>query len=70
MFMNMLPVGGTEPEDVADTALFLAPGESKFITAHEIAPDAGNAEFRPPGAEGSRGRRGGATVRSEEGTRR
>jgi SDR family mycofactocin-dependent oxidoreductase len=45
MFMNMLPVAGTEPEDVADTVLFLASDESKFITAHEIAPDAGVTEF-------------------------
>jgi SDR family mycofactocin-dependent oxidoreductase len=45
MFMNMLPVEGTEPEDVADTVLFLASDESKFITAHEIAPDAGVTEF-------------------------
>jgi NAD(P)-dependent dehydrogenase (short-subunit alcohol dehydrogenase family) len=45
MFMNMLPVDGTEPRDVADTVLFLASDESKFITAHEIAPDAGVTEF-------------------------
>ena len=45
MFMNMLPVEGTEPDDVADTVLFLASDESKFITAHEIAPDAGVTEF-------------------------
>ena len=45
MFMNMLPVDGTEPKDVADTVLFLASDESKYITAHEIAPDAGVTEF-------------------------
>ena len=45
MFINMLPVDGTAPEDVADTVLFLASDESKFITAHEIAPDAGVTEF-------------------------
>jgi SDR family mycofactocin-dependent oxidoreductase len=45
MFMNMMPVDGTEPSDVADTVLFLASDESKFITAHEIAPDAGVTEF-------------------------
>jgi NAD(P)-dependent dehydrogenase (short-subunit alcohol dehydrogenase family) len=33
MFMNMLPVDVTEPRDVADTVLFLASDESKFITA-------------------------------------
>ena len=45
MFMNMLPVDSTEPEDVADTVLFLASDESRFITAHELAPDAGVTEF-------------------------
>jgi SDR family mycofactocin-dependent oxidoreductase len=45
MFTNLLPVDSTEPEDVADTVLFLASDESKFITAHELAPDAGNTEF-------------------------
>src|SRR6201995_5837546 len=45
MFINMLPVGGPEPGDGADTVLFLASDESKFITAHEIAPDAGVTEF-------------------------
>jgi SDR family mycofactocin-dependent oxidoreductase len=45
MFMNMMPVDITEPEDVADTVLFLASDESRFITAHELAPDAGVTEF-------------------------
>ena len=45
MFMNMMPVDITEPEDVADTVLFLASDESKYLTAHELAPDAGNTEF-------------------------
>jgi len=45
MFMNMLPVDITQPEDIADTVLFLASDESKYITAHELAPDAGNTEF-------------------------
>jgi len=45
MFMNMLPVDGTQPADVADTVLFLASDESKYITAHELAPDAGVTEF-------------------------
>ena len=38
MLTNMLPVDGTDVQDVADTVLFLASDESKFITAHEIAP--------------------------------
>jgi SDR family mycofactocin-dependent oxidoreductase len=45
MFVNLLPVDGTEPEDVSDTVLFLASDESKYITAHELAPDAGVTEF-------------------------
>ncbi len=45
MFTNLFPVDNTEPEDVAETVLFLASEESKFITAHEIAPDAGVTEF-------------------------
>ena len=45
MFMNMMPVDITQPEDVADTVLFLASDESKYITAHELAPDAGVTEF-------------------------
>jgi SDR family mycofactocin-dependent oxidoreductase len=45
MFMNMIPVDTTQPEDVAGTVLFLASDESKYITAHELAPDAGVTEF-------------------------
>jgi NAD(P)-dependent dehydrogenase (short-subunit alcohol dehydrogenase family) len=30
---------------VADTVLFLASDESRYITAHELAPDAGVSEF-------------------------
>ncbi|MHC1563325.1 mycofactocin-coupled SDR family oxidoreductase [Actinomycetospora sp. C-140] len=45
MFTNMLPVDVTAPEDVAETVLFLASDESRWITAHEIAPDAGVTEY-------------------------
>lgn len=45
MFVSMMPVDITVPEDVADTVLFLASDESTFITAHELAPDAGVTEF-------------------------
>jgi SDR family mycofactocin-dependent oxidoreductase len=41
MFMNMLPVDIMQPEDVADAVLFLASDESRFVTAHELAVDAG-----------------------------
>lgn len=45
MFKNMLPVAVTRAEDVADTVLFLASDESRYITAHELAPDAGVTEM-------------------------
>ncbi|MEV0685297.1 mycofactocin-coupled SDR family oxidoreductase [Nocardia sp. NPDC050378] len=45
MFTNLLPVEAVEPEDVSDTVLFLASDESKYVTAHELAPDAGVSEF-------------------------
>ena len=45
MFMNMLPVPTVEPGDIADAMLFLASDESRYVTAHELAPDAGNSEF-------------------------
>jgi NAD(P)-dependent dehydrogenase (short-subunit alcohol dehydrogenase family) len=45
MFTTMLPVEITAPEDVADTVLFLASDESRYVTAHEIAPDAGVTEY-------------------------
>jgi SDR family mycofactocin-dependent oxidoreductase len=45
LLQNLLPVEGTEPEDVADTVLFLASDESKYVTAHELAPDAGISAF-------------------------
>jgi NAD(P)-dependent dehydrogenase (short-subunit alcohol dehydrogenase family) len=45
MFTNMMPVDITQPEDIADSVLFLASDESRYITAHEIAPDAGITEF-------------------------
>ena len=45
MFTSMLPGGTTHPDDVADTVVFLASDESRFITAHELAPDAGVSEM-------------------------
>ena len=45
MFMNLLPVQVIEPDDVADAMLFLASDESRYVTAHELAPDAGVSEF-------------------------
>jgi SDR family mycofactocin-dependent oxidoreductase len=45
MFANMLPVETTQPEDVSDTVVFLASDESRYVTAHELAPDAGVTEM-------------------------
>lgn len=45
MFANMLPVRSVGVEDIADTVLFLASDESRYITAHELAPDAGASEL-------------------------
>ena len=45
MFMNMLPVETTQPEDVADAVLFLASDESRFVTAHGLAVDAGVSQM-------------------------
>ncbi|MEU7818401.1 SDR family oxidoreductase [Pseudonocardia sp. NPDC049154] len=45
MLTTLLPVDITQPEDVAETVLFLASDESRYITAHEIAPDARVTEF-------------------------
>jgi SDR family mycofactocin-dependent oxidoreductase len=45
MFTNLLDIAMLEPEDVAEAVLFLASDESKFITAHELAVDAGVSEF-------------------------
>ena len=45
MFSNLLPVEITQPEDVADVVLFLASDDSRYVTAHEMAVDAGVSEF-------------------------
>lgn len=45
MFNNILPHGQAEPIDIANTVLFLASDESRFYTAHELAPDAGVTEY-------------------------
>jgi SDR family mycofactocin-dependent oxidoreductase len=63
MFTNMLPVEITQPEDIADTVLFLASDESKYVTAHELAPDAGVTEFLAGLSPRVRaGRRGGGGI--------
>ena len=43
-FVNMLPVNGISASDVSDTVLFLASDESRYVTAHELCPDAGLTE--------------------------
>jgi SDR family mycofactocin-dependent oxidoreductase len=41
MFMNMLPIDSTEAIDQANAVLFLLSDEARYITAHELAVDAG-----------------------------
>ena len=43
-YVNMLPVDAISAGDVSDTVLFLASDESKYVTAHELCPDAGLTE--------------------------
>ncbi|WP_280231111.1 mycofactocin-coupled SDR family oxidoreductase [Nocardia cyriacigeorgica] len=45
MFTNLLPVDIIDPEDVAEAVLFLASDESRYVTAHELAVDAGVTQF-------------------------
>lgn len=45
MFTNMLPVESTEPEDIADAVVFLASDESRQVTAHAMAVEAGVTQF-------------------------
>lgn len=45
MFTNLLPVESTEPEDIADAVLFLASDESRQVTAHAMAVEAGVTQF-------------------------
>ncbi|WP_457207804.1 mycofactocin-coupled SDR family oxidoreductase [Nocardioides sp. P5_C9_2] len=45
MFMNMLDVDITMPEDQAEAVLWLASDESKFVTATELRVDAGCTAF-------------------------
>lgn len=43
--MSALPEAMTEPEDQANALLFLASDDSKFVTGHALAVDAGNSQF-------------------------
>lgn len=45
MFTNILPVDRADPRDISNTVVFLASDESRFITAHELVPDAGVTEY-------------------------
>jgi SDR family mycofactocin-dependent oxidoreductase len=42
---SALPSALSEPEDQANAMLFLASDESKFVTGHALAVDAGNSQF-------------------------
>lgn len=43
-FPTILPVDRSWSDEVSDAALFLASGEARFSTTHEICPDAGLTE--------------------------
>lgn len=43
-FVNMQPVDAVSVDDVTDAVLFLASDEARYITAHEVCPDAGLTE--------------------------
>ncbi len=45
MLVPMMTIPWSEPEDISDVVLFLASDDSKYLTAHEIAPDSGVTEF-------------------------
>ena len=45
MFTNLIPVQAVDPDDVARSVLFLASDDSRYVTGHELAPDAGVTEF-------------------------
>jgi NAD(P)-dependent dehydrogenase (short-subunit alcohol dehydrogenase family) len=45
MHTNSLPIDLTEPEDQANAVLFLASDESRYVTAHALAIDAGITQY-------------------------
>jgi len=45
MMINLLPVEVTEPVDISNAVLWLASDESRYVTSHTLAVDAGNTEF-------------------------
>ncbi|MFW6090354.1 MAG: mycofactocin-coupled SDR family oxidoreductase [Actinomycetota bacterium] len=45
MFANSLPVEVTEPSDISNAVLFLASDDSRYVTAHAMAVDAGSTQL-------------------------
>jgi NAD(P)-dependent dehydrogenase (short-subunit alcohol dehydrogenase family) len=45
MHTNSLAIDLTEPEDQANAVLFLASDESRYVTAHALAVDAGITQY-------------------------
>jgi SDR family mycofactocin-dependent oxidoreductase len=41
-FMNTLPIGFVDPEDISNTVAYLASDESKYVTGAQLRVDAGN----------------------------
>jgi len=44
MLMNLLPVEVTQPIDISNAVLWLASDESRYVTSHTLAVDAGTTE--------------------------
>jgi SDR family mycofactocin-dependent oxidoreductase len=45
IFTKSLPIAAADPLDISNAILFLASDESRFVTAHSLAVDAGNSQY-------------------------
>ena len=45
IFTKSLPIAAADPVDISNAVLFLASDESRFVTAHSLAVDAGNSQY-------------------------
>lgn len=45
LITNSLPIDATQPQDQSNAVLFLASEESRYVTAHALAVDAGNTQL-------------------------
>ena len=51
-YFQAMPIPYVEPEDIANTALFLASDESRYVTGQQIRVDAGSLIKFPNGPTG------------------